>query len=310
MAPFLYEEPGIWSFHRITIISVLIWLYKPMTFKPFRLLVGILVLCNSALFGQEIGIGLRSLRNEFAKDPAAAMAQIHDMGFRQVELSDTYGLSFPQLIKLLAKNQLSVVSFSTTYEKLKADPQAVADEARSYGARFIVCNWLPHEGTFSPEDAETTSEVLNQAGKVISQNGLLLCYRPHGYEFTAHQSGTVFDYFMTKLDPSVVYLQMDIFWVKQAGKDPVALLRKYPSRFVMLHLNDRKHGSPVTSDGKADPETNVSLGAGDAGVSEAVQVARELGIQYFFIEDESSRASFQIPLSLAYLKGLAFQTRK
>ena len=43
---------------------------------------------------------------------------------------------------------------------------------------------------------------------------------------------------------------------------------------------------------------------------EVVQTARELGIQYFFIEDESSRASFQIPSSVAYLKSLAYQTRK
>lgn len=281
-----------------------------MIVKPFRLLIALLVLSNFPLFGQEIGLGLYSLRNEFAKDPAATMAQVREMGFRQVELSDTYGLSFPQLIKLLAKNQLSVISFGTSYEKLMTDPQAVVDEARSYGARFIVCYWLPHEGTFTSEDAERTSKVLNQAGKVIAQNGLLLCYHPHGYEFNSHQSGTVFDYLMTQLDPTVVYLQMDIFWVKQAGQEPVALLKKYPSRFVMLHLKDRRHGFQNSSDGKADVESNVSLGTGDVGVADVVQTARELGIQYLFIEDESSRASFQIPLSLAYLKSLAYQTRK
>jgi sugar phosphate isomerase/epimerase len=281
-----------------------------MTFKPFRLLVGFLVLANFPVFGQEIGLGLYSLRNEFAKDAPAAMAQVREMGFRQVELSETYGLSFPQLIKLLAQNQLSVLSFGTSYEKLMTDPQAVVDEARSYGARFIVCYWLPHEGTFTPEDADRTSKVLNQAGKVIAQNGLLLCYHPHGYEFSAHQSGTVFDYFMTKLDASVVYLQMDVFWVKQAGQEPVVLLKKYPSRFVMLHLKDRRHGTQDSSNGQADVESNVSLGTGDVGIAEVIQTARELGIQYFFIEDESSRARSQIPLSLAYLKSLAYQTRK
>lgn len=281
-----------------------------MTLKPFRLLIGILILSNIPLFGQEIGLGLYSLRNEFEKDAPKAMARVREMGFRQVELSDTYGLSFPQLIKLLAQNQLSVISFGTSYEKLMADPQAVVDEARSYGARFIVCYWLPHEGAFTPEDAERTSQVLNQAGKIIAQNGLLLCYHPHGYEFGEYQSATVFDYLMTKLDPSVVYLQMDVFWVKQAGLEPVALLKKYPSRFVMLHLKDRKHGSPNSSNGKADVESNVSLGTGDVGIADVVQTARDLGIQYFFVEDESSRALFQIPLSLAYLKSLAYQTRK
>lgn len=281
-----------------------------MTLNPFRLLFVFLFLANIPLFGQEIGLQLYSLRIEFAKDAPGTMARVREMGFRQIEIHDTYGLSFPQFIKLLAQNELSVVSFGTSYEKLLADPQAVADEARSYGARFIVCYWLPHDDTFNAEDASRTAEVLNQAGKVIAQNGLLLCYHPHGYEFSPHKSGTVFDYLMTKLDPSVVYLQMDVFWVRQAGQEPVALLKKYPSRFVMLHLKDRRHGSSNTSDGKADIESNVSLGTGDVGIAEVVQTARELGIQYFFIEDESSQALSQIPVSLAYLKSLAYQTRK
>ncbi len=281
-----------------------------MTLKPYWILSGLLLLVNCSLWGQEIGLQLYSLREQFRNDPVSTMQSVRAMGFKHVEMTETYGLSFPQFIKLLAQNEISVVSFGTTYEDLERDPQAVADAARSYGARYIVCYWIPHEGPFTKSDADKASEVLNSAGKKIAENGLLLCYHPHGYEFLPDEKETVFDYLVRRLTPGLVYLQMDVFWIKQAGLDPVTLLKRYPTRFVSLHLKDRKSGSPHSDNGKADPETNVVLGSGDVGIDEIYQAANDLGLQFFFIEDESSRAEEQIPRSLDYLKNLNPQTRK
>jgi sugar phosphate isomerase/epimerase len=54
--------------------------------------------------------------------------------------------------------------------------------------------------------------------------------------------------------------------------------------------------------GKDDRESHVALGSGDVGIKSVIETARELGIRYYFIEDESSRAEKQISKSLAYLK--------
>jgi len=35
-----------------------------------------------------------------------------------------------------------------------------------------------------------------------------------------------------------------------------------------------------------------------------MKVAKKAGVKHFFIEDESSRSETQVPLSLAYLRGL------
>jgi sugar phosphate isomerase/epimerase len=308
MALFLYPRSDIWYFQRIHIFSVLI--FPKMLLRPFRLIFLLLIMLRIEAGAQEIGLQLYSLRDQFANDVPSTMAKVREMGIREVEMYGTYGLPFPQFIKLLAQNGLSVISFGTSFEKLQTSPQEVADEARSYGARFVVVYWLPHDANFTKDDAEKAVEVLNRAGKVIAQNGLLLCYHPHGYEFSPFEGGTMFDYMVKNMDPRFVYLQMDVFWVKQAGQEPVALLRKYPTRFVMLHLKDRKPGTRNSRDGKADVESNVALGTGDVGITEIMLTARELGIQHYFIEDESSRAETQIPQSLAFLKSLNDHTRK
>jgi len=264
-----------------------------------------LLLVGQIAAAQEIGLELYSLRNQLEKDPATAMAKVKQMGFRDVELSGTYGMEFPQLIKLLAENRLNVISYGTDFQRLRDFPQRVADEARSYGARFVVCFWIPHsEDSFKLADAKEAAFVFNKAGIVMAKNGLMLAYHPHGYEFSKHGDGTLFDTFVQELDSRVVQLQMDVFWIKQAGEDPVALLKKYHNRWVSIHLKDRQPGTSNSSNGKADDETNVVLGQGDVGIAEFMKEAKRLGIQHYFIEDESSRSEVQIPKSLEYLKSL------
>jgi sugar phosphate isomerase/epimerase len=98
---------------------------------------------------------------------------------------------------------------------------------------------------------------------------------------------------------------MDVFSVKQSGQDPVSLLKKYPSRFVLLQLKDGKSSAGNSLTGKIDKEANTVLGSGDVGIKTVLETSKELGIQYYFIEDESSRAEKQIPKSLAYLRTIS-----
>lgn len=270
--------------------------------KLFGLL---LLFLTPALFAQEYGLQLYSLRNQFAEDVPGTMAKVKAMGFKNVEMAGTLGLSFPSLMKLLAQNELNVVSFGVDFERLEKEPQQVADEARAYGAQFVVCFWIPHESdNFTVADVDKAAAVFNAAAKVIARNGMLFCYHPHGYEFKPFNDGTLFDYMMEKLDQRYVYLEMDVFWIKQAGQEPLSLLKKYASRFVLLHLKDRKIGTPNTDNGHGDLETNVVLGSGDVGIADIIREAKRLGIKHFFVEDESSKVEEQIPKSLAYLKSL------
>ncbi len=258
-----------------------------------------------SLSAQEFGLQLYSLRDQFAKDVPGTMDKVRKIGIKEVEIMGTYGLSFPEFIKVLAKNEMSVISYGSDYEKLKNFPQNLADEARAYGAKFVVIFWIPHDGdTFTAEDVDSAAEVFNTAGKILARNGLLLCYHPHGYEFKPYKDGTLFDYMVEKFDQRFVQFEMDVFWVKQAGQDPVAVLKKHASRFVMLHLKDRKKGTRNSDNGKASVESNVVLGTGDVGIAEVMAEAKRIGIQHYFIEDESSRSEEQILKSLKYLRTL------
>lgn len=259
----------------------------------------------NSLSAQEIGLQLYSLRNQFKTDVPGTLAKIKSWNIHEIEGGGTYGLPMDDYKKLLAENNLKMVSVGADFNQLAKDPQVAIDEAKAFGAKYVMCAWVPHQGTdFTIQDIQKAVEVFNAAGKLMQENGISFCYHPHGYEFRPYEDGTLFDYLVKHTNPQYVNFEMDVFWVKHPGQDPVALLEKYPKRFLMMHLKDRKPGTEGNQNGTAPDETNVVLGQGDVGIAAIMKAAKKIGIKHYFIEDESPRSVEQIPQSLAYLKQL------
>ena len=263
----------------------------------------LLVLSIGVSAQSDFGLQLYSFRNQFAKDIPGTLQRISFTGIRFVEAGDTYGMQVDSFKNLLKKNQLQVVSIGADYKELSGDVSAVIAKAKSYGASYVVCFWIPHNGAeLTKTEADQAIAVFTKAGKQLKEAGLSFCYHPHGFEFATEGSGTLLDYMIQNTDPSYVNFEMDVFWIKQPDQDPLALLQKYPGRFPLLHLKDRKIGSPGSRNGQADVETNVLLGTGDVGIAAIVQEAKKQGARYMFIEDESSRSEFQVPASWRFLQ--------
>lgn len=275
--------------------------------KKYLLLLGfVLIVFSHPLRAQtEIGLQLYSLRNEFKTEVPGTLETIENWGIREIEGGGTYGLPIDDFKKLLSDHKLKMVSVGADYNQLIENPQSAIDNAKAFGAKYVVVFWIPHDGDeFTIDHMKDAAAVFNKAGKLLKENGLSLCYHPHGYEFRPYESGTLFDYLVKETDPRYFNFEMDVFWVKHPGQDPVALLKKYPKRFLLMHLKDRKHGTEGNQNGEADVETNVVLGTGDVGIAGIMKEAKKAGVKHYFIEDESSHSVGQIPQSLKYLKSL------
>ena len=272
------------------------------------LLLASLLLSISVALAQKsapVGLELYSFRDQFATDIPGTLAKVKQMGFRDVEVAGTYGMSTGEFRKLLDQNGLKAIGVGASFEDLDRNVPKVLAEAKALGAKYAVCFWIPHAGdAFTIQNADQAVDVFNTAGSLLAQNGISLCYHTHGYEFQTYNDGTFFDYLAENFDPKHVNFEMDVFWVKSPGYDPVALLQKYPKRFPLVHLKDRKPGTPDSNNGKADVESNVTLGQGDVGIAALMKQAKKSGVKHYFIEDESSRSMEQVPQSVAFLLGL------
>lgn len=252
---------------------------------------------------QEYGIQLYSLRNQFKKDVPGSLKTISDWGLTYLEGGGTYGLSFEDFDALLTQYKLDVVSVGASFDELRDQPQKVLENAKRFGAKYVMCAWIPHKGNrFDIEITKEAVAVFNTAGKLLNDEGITLAYHAHGYEFRPYEEGTLFDY-MAKNAHNFAF-EMDVYWVQHGGIDPLTLLNTYPDKFVLFHLKDMEKGVIGNNTGHEDVETNVVLGTGQIDIEGIVKRGMELGVEYMFIEDECSRVVEQVPQSLEFLKGL------
>lgn len=251
---------------------------------------------------ERVGIQLYSLRKQFANDVPGTLAQIKSWGITVIEGGDnTYGMEESKFISLLKEHGLKTTSVGASFEELRDNPEKSLQRAKSFGASYVMCAWISHKDNhFNIENAKNALEVFNKAGKILNEGGITLVYHPHGYEFKPYLDGTMFDY-MAKNAKNFDF-EMDVYWVKHGGEDPMTLFERYPDKFKLMHLKDMKKGTVGNTTGHGDVEDNVVLGTGMIAMEALFLKGKELGVEYMFIEDESSNVLAQVPLSIEFVK--------
>ncbi len=254
-------------------------------------------------FRGPIGLQLYSLRADFPKDVEGTLKKVRGYGIKNVELAGTYNLSPGNFKQMLDGVGLKPVSGHFPYERFRDDLEAVVREAKALGIQYAGCAWIPHKGNFDEKTCRDAAAMFNRAGEALDKEGIKFFYHTHGYEFQPHDKGTLFDLLMAETKPDLVHYEMDVFWIVHPRQDPVKLLRQYKKRWALMHVKDMKEGTPRgLLTGSSDVKNDVALGTGIIDFPSILETAHEVGIKYYFIEDESPSAAEQIPQSLRYLE--------
>ncbi|MDI6401370.1 sugar phosphate isomerase/epimerase family protein [Balneolaceae bacterium ANBcel3] len=283
---------------------------------PVILVFLILVCVSTVAFSQgdhekfdpaDPGVVSFTFRHQFEKDFEGTLDIIKEMGFQHIEFSNLFGYSAEEVRAQIDERGLRCTSLGVSYEEAVSNTRSVIERAHILGARHVRVAWIPHEPPFDLEDVLNAAEDFNKAGKVFRDAGLKFAYHNHGYEFSPHDDGTLFDVLLRETNPDYVSFQMDVFWVAHPGHDPAALLKRYPDRFISMHLKDLKKGVEGDYSGRAPSRYDVPLGQGQVDFPEVLRLASNTSIEYLYIEDETEDVHERVPLSLAYIRDLLSQ---
>jgi sugar phosphate isomerase/epimerase len=255
------------------------------------------------LYNGQMGVQTYSFRKSMQFSIPGTLDVIKGMGFTEIE-GAYEGVDAKVFKKMCDKRGLKITSFGTQYNTLVDDPMSVVKIAKTYGCKYVMCAWIPHNtGNFGFANAKKAVEDFNKAGKILADNGVTLCYHAHGYEVAANHDGeTLLDYMVKNSDPRYLSFEMDIFWIQFGGGDPVALLKKYPNRWKLMHLKDMQKGIKKDNTGLTNTEYDVTLGTGQLDMIGILKAAKEIGIAHYYIEDESNKIFEQLPQSIKFLK--------
>ena len=268
----------------------------------------ILALNASADFHDHLGLQQWSLRDTTkAKGLPASFDVAKGWGFTEIEGGIGGPMPAEQVRAELDKRGLTVPSVHAQYDQLAKDLAGVIRDAKTLGAKYVMCPWIPHKAAFDAALMHKAVEDFNKWGEAFRAAGITFGYHPHGYEFSAGAAAgdTLLDDLIRGTKPENVVFEMDVFWVVHGGGDPVKLLEKYSTRWVALHVKDIRKGAPTGfTTGHAPDADNVTVGTGQVDWKAVISAAEKVGVKYYFIEDETPAPLECIPASLAYLKTL------
>lgn len=256
------------------------------------------------LFTAPIGVQAYTYRNSFPLNIAATLDTIKSLGITEMEGPNPKNISPEIFKKMLEERGIKMTSIGLDYGAVTKDPEDAVKQAKFWGVKYVMVAWIPHGNTFTIDDAKKAADDFNRAGKILHENGITLCYHPHGYEFGPYEDGTLFDYLVKNTDPKYLSFEMDIMWAFHGGADPAKLLYQYKGRWKLMHLKDIRKGIANDLTGGTDTKNDVALGTGQLNIPEILKAAKAVGIKHYYIEDESGDHAAQIPVTIAYLKSL------
>jgi sugar phosphate isomerase/epimerase len=262
-------------------------------------------------FSGPLGVQLYSVRAAMPKDVPGTLARVRALGFQEVELAGTAGMSAQEFRRELDRAGLTATSMHVGYERLRDSLDAVLAEAAALGVRYVGVAWIPHARgqRFTEANARAAAADFNRWGRAARDRGLRFFYHIHGYEFQPGPNGVLpMDVLMRETNPGAVAYELDVFWASRPGADPSALLRKYPGRWELMHLKDMRRGTPTNDhSGSAPPdETEVPVGTGQIDYRAVLRAARDAGLKRYYIEDETSDPFATIPQSTRWLETVRY----
>lgn len=261
-------------------------------------------------FSGPLGLQLWSIREAMQDDVPGTLEWVRQSGFEEVELAGTYEMTAEAFRQELDRAGLRATAMHVPYEMLRDSLDVALDRAEVLGVDYVGIAWIPHpeDEPFTPEMARETAARFNEWGSAANERGLQFFYHNHGYEFEPAADGTIpFDVLVEETDPENVKYEMDVFWTYHPGVDPAELLRKYPDRWELMHIKDMRQGTPTGDfSGHAPAEAQVPIGSGQIDYAAVLQAAEEIGLDRYYIEDETTDPMGNIPVSIEYLESVEF----
>ncbi len=225
-------------------------------FSLFVVAVMTLFITSSSLSGaaapkKHMGVQVYSVKG-FETDVPGSLKTLADEGYVELELANydaktglVAGYKPAEFADLVKKYGMEVLSSHARAKfEVKDEAGTIAawgklfDDHKLMGCKYVVFPMNMWAGTVAGLKAEC--DLMNKIGDEANKRGIKFGYHNHNMEFAtvADTKQLYEDFLIANTDPSKVFFELDVYWITVGGQDPVAYLKKYPTRYLALHIKD------------------------------------------------------------------------
>ena len=210
---------------------------------------------------KEMAIQLYSARDlignaeKYAANHEQVLKALAEMGYTSVEAAKFadgkfYGVSPEQFKADVEAAGMKVLSSHTNYRLSKEELasgdltaalawwDAALPAHKAAGMEYVVIPSIGKPATL--KELQVICDYFNAVGKKCNELGMKFGYHNHAYEMETVEDKIMIEYLLENTDPALVFYQIDVYWAVYGHYSPADLFNKYPGRFTLLHIKDKK----------------------------------------------------------------------
>lgn len=218
----------------------------------------------------EYGLQMYSVRDVANDDLIGTIGKIGSIGYKLLEFAGFFGNSAETVKKAMDGAGVRACSTHTGIKLVDEDFDGVVAYHKTIGCEYLI---EPGTDLSSQDRIDAFIEKVNYYQPLLEQEGITLGYHNHFQEFLPNPDGSLI--YENILNRTSMKLEIDTFWVFNAGQDPLKMMEDLKDRLIFVHIKDGME------DGKGTP-----LGRGKAPVAAVYKKARAMGIP-MIVESES-----------------------
>lgn len=262
-----------------------------------------------------IGAQLYTVRTLLEKDFDGTLAGVASLGFKEVEFAGYFNRTPEQVRDALKRHGLAAPAAHIDYGSLTGDKWSRATEsARTAGHTYLVNAWVDETVRNEPDAWKRIADTYNKAGEACKRAGIQFAYHNHHFEFEPRKDAggkLPYDILLESCDPALVKMELDLFWITGAGKDPLEYFRRYPGRFPLVHVKGLRKLLPPSDE--PVPIGRIMSEMTEVGHDDVIDwkrifaQSRGAGIEHYFVEHDQPKAPLDsLKASYSYLSRLEF----
>lgn len=246
----------------------------------------------------KLGLQLYSVREDLEKDFFGTLEKVKALGYEGCEFAGTYGKTAEEIRNKCSELDLVPISAHVAYGDIMQDINATVKMYKEIGCKYIVIPYLPEDLRYGTEKYPEVVENIKIIGKACQENGIVLLYHNHDFEFAKDENGSyVLDVLYSEIDKELLQTEIDTCWVNVAGENPCDYVRKYTGRAPIVHLKDfdgEKNANMYELIGIESKKVEVKntfefrpLGYGKQNIQAIVDAAKDAGAEWIIAEQDN-----------------------
>ncbi len=184
----------------------------------------------------KIALQLYSLRDLMKNDYEGIIRKVAAMGYEGVETAGFDGTTIPAAVKLFKELGLEVAGAHSAFP-IGEKKNEILDVSSTFGCKYVVVSHIGPNDTKDMDVLKALCDRINEGAANAKERGMGFAIHNHDFEYHMLNGKLAADWMVEMLDPSVLF-ELDTYWIKVGGVDPVARVQQMGKRAPLLHIKD------------------------------------------------------------------------